>query len=511
MSAARTLHRRIAVVVLVAAAITAYRAAQAADAPPSRGAVAPRALEGTWQGQLLNIRIVLKLRPAPGGGLAGSLDSPDQGATGLPVDAVTLKGDSLRLDLHSIRASFAGAVSPARDAIAGQWSQNSMTLPLTLRRGPGAGEMRKPQEPVPPLPYAAKEVTYENPKGRVHLAGTLTIPEGLGPFPAALLLSGSGPEDRDEAVFGHRPFLVLADYLTRHGVAVLRVDDRGVGASTGSLAGTTMTDLVDDALCGVAYLRARPEIDPARIGLIGHSEGGMVGLAATVRSNGAVAYLVLLAAPGVTGDSLILMQTAAIRRSSGASEADIAGEQVLEAKIYDALKALGDSASVAPGVQALLAQLLATLPEDQAKAMGGRDRLAAQQLKVLLSPWFRFMIAYDPRPTLTQVRCPVLAMNGEKDQQVPARKNLGAIEAAFHTGGNPDATVRLMPRLNHLFQTCDLGTIAEYATLDETFAEAALDTLGGWIVKRTGAVASPAAKRPAAKKPAAKKSAAKKP
>lgn len=489
MSAARVLRRGIAVALLIAGTSSAHAAGAPAAAPaaPATRTAAAKALEGTWQGRLANLRIVLHLRAAPDGTLAGSLDSPDQGATGLHVDAVMVQGDTLRLDMHSIGAGFSGAVEKGGAVIAGQWSQNAMTMPLTLRRGEGVAETRKPQEPVPPLPYEAKEVTYENPKAKIRFAGTLTIPEGLGPFPAVLLLSGSGPEDRDEAVFGHRPFLVLSDYLTRRGIAVLRVDDRGVGGSTGSLSGATMNDLVDDALCGVEYLRGRDGIDPRRIGLIGHSEGGMVGPAAALRSNGAVSFLVLLAAPGVPGDSLILMQSAALQRASGVPEAEIARDQGLASKIYATLKAPGDSATVAPIVRDLLVQIFAPMTDEQARAAGGRDKIVANQLRVLLSPWYRFFLAYDPRPALTQVRCPVLAVNGEKDRQVPVRENLAGIEAALRAGGNPDATIRALPRLNHLFQTCELGTVAEYATLDETFAPAALDTLGNWIAQRTGA------------------------
>ncbi len=478
--------------------------ARAAAAPPtrhaSRAAVAPKSLEGAWMGRLLKYRIVIRLRAAPGGALAGTLDSPDQGATGIPIDAVRLDGDTLRLDLPSINARFAGGVSARADEITGRWIQNSVTLPLTLNKGAaeGAAEPRKPQEPVPPLPYAAKEVSYENPRAGVRLAGTLTIPDGLGPFPAVLLISGSGPEDRDEAVFGHRPFLVLSDYLTRRGIAVLRVDDRGVGGSGGTLAGTTLKDLVDDALCGVAYLRARPEIDSTKIGLLGHSEGGMVAPAAAVRAGRAVSYIVLLAAPGVTGDSLLLVQSATMRRSAGVPEAEIARESGFEAQIYKALKAPGDSAAVAPLVRAPLTQLLAGIPEEQVRAMGGRDEIAARQLRALLSPGLRFMVAYDPRPVLAQVRCPVLAMNGEKDQQVSAGQNLPQIEAALRSGGNSEVAIREMPRLNHLFQTCELGTVSEYATLDETFAPAALDTVATWIARHTGATAP--AKAPSARR-----------
>jgi hypothetical protein len=280
-----------------------------------------------------------------------------------------------------------------------------------------------------------------------------------------------------------------------------------VGGSTGSLTGTTMPDLVDDALCGVAYLRAREEIDPKWIGLIGHSEGGMIGPAAALRSNGAVTFLVLLASPGVPGDSLLLLQSAAIQKASGVPEEEVARERTIASKIYIDLKAPGDSAAVAPPVRDLLSQIFATMPEEQARAAGGRDRLVENQLRVLLSPWFRFFLAYDPRPTLTQLRCPVLALNGEKDLQVPVRENLAGIEAALRAGGNPDATTRALPKLNHLFQTCELGTIGEYATLDETFAPAALDALGNWIVQRTGATAPPEA----GSKTTGKKSAAKKP
>ncbi|MEK7331226.1 MAG: alpha/beta fold hydrolase, partial [Candidatus Eisenbacteria bacterium] len=317
----------------------------------------------------------------------------------------------------------------------------------------------------------------------IQLAGTLTLPRGAGPFPCALLITGSGPEDRDEAVFGHRPFLVLADHLTRQGIAVLRVDDRGVGGSTGRFSQATSEDFAGDVLAGIEFLKTRREIDRKRIGLIGHSEGGLIAPMVATRSKD-VAFIVLMAGPGIPGDSTLMLQSAAIRRSVGASEASIAQEMGVSRRIYAQLRQ-GDSAGVVRTARELVGLQVAGLPEEQRSAVGDLDSAATAASRQLFGPWMRFFVTYDPRPALRRVRCPVLAINGEKDLQVLPKENLAAIETALKAGGNRDHTVKELPGLNHLFQTCTLCTIAEYMQLEETMAPAALEEMSEWILRRT--------------------------
>lgn len=473
-----------ATLLLVAAAL----AALAAPAVPARAAAPPpRAIEGDWRGQLANLRVVLHIKADTDGTLRGTLDSPDQNATGLVADGVALDGDSLHVDMSSIGARLDGTFDAVQKRITGTWRQAQAVVPLVLEKGGTTAEGRRPQDPVPPFPYRSEKIEYVNPVGRIRLAGTLTIPPGRGPFPAALLLSGSGPQDRDETVFGHRPFLVLSDYLTRRGIAVLRVDDRGVGGSGGQLSRATFLDLANDALAGVAYLRARSEIDSSRIGLIGHSEGGMVGPLAAVRARGAVHFLVLLAGVGIPGDELLRRQSSTIARMQGADPGTVEKQDEILARLYALLKEDADSASIAPRVRDVVTEMVGLIPDAPLQSMGGRDAVIAKQMRPLLSPSFRSLVAFDPRPVLAEVRCPVLALAGGKDTQVPAEDNLAGIERAVRSGGNTDVTTREFPDLNHLFQTCTTGSVGEYASIDETFAPAALEAVGDWIAGKTGA------------------------
>ncbi|HEY7728187.1 MAG TPA: alpha/beta fold hydrolase [Candidatus Eisenbacteria bacterium] len=468
-----------------AARLTLLAALLAGAAPAGAAAPPPRAIEGHWTGQLMNLRVVIHIRADADGTLRGTIDSPDQNATGLQADSVTLVQDSLHIDVASIGARFDGRFDASMRTITGLWQQGPARVPLVLRKGETTAEGRRPQDPVPPYPYQAEEVSYVSPVGGVRLAGTLTLPERTGPCPAVLLLSGSGPQDRDETIFGHRPFLVLADFLARRGIAVLRVDDRGVGGSGGQLSRATLSDLAGDALAGLAYLRARSEVDSSRIGLIGHSEGGIVGSLAAVRARGAVKFLVLLSGVGVPGDDLLRRQSATMARLQGASPLLVEKQDEIQARLYSVLKEDADSASLAPRVRKIAAELVALIPEEQVSAAGGREAVVDKQMPALLSPSFRSLVSSDPRPALAAVRCPVLALSGAKDVQVPAHDNLAAIAAALKAGGSTDVTTRELPDLNHLLQTCQTGSIAEYAALDETIAPAALQLIARWIQGKT--------------------------
>jgi alpha/beta superfamily hydrolase len=264
----------------------------------------PAAVVGLWKGTLrpgpVELRLVLKVRDE-GGALIAALDSLDQGAKDIRVDTITRKADSVSFAIAAIRGSYSGTISADGTRIEGTWSQGAASLPLVFERTETVETIRRPQEPMPPFPYKAEDVVFKNAAGGVELAGTLTLPASGKPFPAAVLLSGSGPQDRDEALMGHRPFFVLADHLTRLGIAVLRFDDRGVARSTGDFAAATTEDFATDALAGLEFLKRRPEIDPARVGLIGHSEGGLIAPMVAARSKD-VAFLVLIAAPSLRGE-----------------------------------------------------------------------------------------------------------------------------------------------------------------------------------------------------------------
>lgn len=438
---------------------------------------------GIWQGKIQNaLRLVVHVAADSGGGLVSRVDSPDQGAMGLPVTQTTFTSDTLRLELADLGASYSGRMNGDGTAIAGEWRQSGQVLPLDLARADSVEMPRRPQEPNPPYPYVEEQVEYRGADASVTLAGTLTKPQGAGPFPCALLITGSGPENRDEMIFGHRPFLVIADDLTRHGIAVLRVDDRGVGGSTGDAKTATSEDFAADVLAGVQFLATRGDIDPKRIGLIGHSEGGLIAPIVATRSQ-AVAFIVLLAGPGVTGAEILDAQGEAIARAMGRSDADVAQQRRVQQKLFALAAQRLDSASVDTRVRAIFRDEHVDSTTARAQVPGA--------VAIARSPWFQFFLGYDPRPALRKVRCPVLALNGGKDTQVPAKQNLPEIEKALKAGGNRDFETRELSGLNHLFQTCATGAPTEYATIEETVAPAALDAMRVWILAHAGEAVRP--------------------
>jgi pimeloyl-ACP methyl ester carboxylesterase len=455
--------------------------------------IAASPLDGTWVGSLAvgsnSLRLVLNIS-SDGEVLRATMDSLDQGVRGIPVDVITIKDADVQFSLNRIGGEFNGKLETG-PRIVGSWSQNGMSLPLTWT--PGERPVTKrPQEPVKPYPYIEEEVSYENAAAKIKLAGTLTKPQGKGPFPAVLLITGSGPQNRNEELMGHKPFLVLADYLTRRGIAVLRVDDRGVGQSTGAFGDATWHDFVQDALASVAYLKSRKDIDLKRIGLIGHSEGGLIAPAAAVQSKDVV-FIVMLAGPGAGGADVLVRQMDQMALNGGASlevrqmvrdfntrilaiattaRDDATALAEMEAALEDQLQVVNDSQSLSPNQKNLLFTMVS-------------PAAARTQFRNLLRPWMRAFLSFDPLPALRQVKCPVLAINGELDQQVFVDQNVPFIEAALKEGGNKDFTVQVLPGLNHMFQAAKTGATSEYASIEETINPAALAVVGDWVIKQT--------------------------
>ncbi|KPK76261.1 MAG: hypothetical protein AMJ79_07340 [Phycisphaerae bacterium SM23_30] len=449
----------------------------------------PTDIEGIWQGTLkvsgIELRIVFNISLRPDGVYTATMDSPDQGAKGIPVDSVTYKDGKLRLEVKVVQGFYEGRLQADGDTIQGQWQQSGLNLPLELKRSDKPiPPPKRPQEPKKPYPYLEEEVVYENSKAKIKLAGTLTLPKQEGSFPAALLITGSGAQDRNETVMGHRPFLVLADYLTRRGIAVLRVDDRGVGGSTGDISKATSEDFAQDVLAGIEYLKSRKEINPGQIGLIGHSEGGIIAPMAAVKSSD-VAFIVLMAGTGLTGEEILYLQAALIARAAGATEETIALNRKGQEQIFTIVKQESDDQIAEKKIEKKINELLAELPEEQKKAIETVLEAQKGQMKRVLSPWFRFFVTYDPKPALMKVKCPVLALNGQKDLQVPPQENLRAIEQALTAGGNKRFTIKELPDLNHLFQTARTGSPTEYSKIEETMSPTALKLIADWILKQT--------------------------
>jgi pimeloyl-ACP methyl ester carboxylesterase len=419
-------------------------------------------LAGAWLGPLQvsptkSSRFGFYLEVRPDGSFSGTFASLDQGATAFALSRVGWESGRVTIEVSAIGGRYEGTLNAEGSRIDGRWMQGSASQALVLKRV-------KPQEPQRPYPYVEEEVTYQNAQDGATLAGTLTLPFARGVFPAVILITGSGQEDRDESAYGHRPFLVLADYLTRRGIAVLRVDDRGVGGSTGEVLQATSEDFARDVLAGVEYLKTRRAVDPRRIGLIGHSEGGIIAPLAAVDSND-VAFLVLMAGPGVPGDLVIEGQLTSLMKTGGANQTAI------DAAIQDYRRR----------IEVVKSEVDPNRARERLRDLGCTEA----QIQTLTSKWYCFFVAYDPQKTLRKVKCPVLAINGELDIQVAAKVNLPAIEQALREGGNPEFTVQELPRLNHLFQTAQTGNLGEYAFIEETMSPVALETMAAWIAART--------------------------
>jgi len=443
-----------------------------------RRAVKPSDIDGAWEGVLdvgQKLRLVLHLTTTKDG-LAATLDSPDQGAQGIGATAVKRDGSSLTVEMANIGAKYQGTIAKDYSSIEGTFSQGGGEFPLNLKRAAPdtkKEEPKRPQNPVKPYPYRAEDLTYPNTAAGIQLAATLTIPTGKGPFPAVVLITGSGQQDRDETLLGHKPFLVISDYLTRKGIAVLRSDDRGAGGSGGNFAVATTADFATDVEAAVAYLKTRQEVDPHRIGLAGHSEGGVIAPMVAAR-NRDIAFIVMLAGSGVPGDQIIAAQVVAGAEAEGMSHEAAVAAGVRQKRILDLVEQEKD--------EAVLKEKLRAELKDVPEAQFGTA------YKQLTSPWYRYFLTYDPRPALRKVTCPVLALNGEKDTQVPPKLNLPAIRKALEEGGNKNFEADELPGLNHLFQHAKTGAFSEYAQIEETFAPEALEKIAAWI----GRVAIPA-------------------
>ncbi len=452
------------------------------------GDVSGISIEGIWQGTLhvngAELRIIFHISKDEEGSLTATLDSPDQGATDVPVDSVAFNNGKIFLLVKVAMGVYEGQVTDDLSSIEGNWKQGSFDIPLTLERIKEAPKMNRPQEPKKPYPYDEEEVTIENVEGKVTLAGTLTLPRTEPPFPAVVLITGSGPEDRNETVFGHRPFLVLSDYLTRRGIAVLRVDDRGVGGSSGDQWQSTSEDFASDVIAEVEYLFSRKEIDPARVGLIGHSEGGIIAPMVATKLKG-ISFIVLMAGTGLKGEEILYLQSELIGKASGQTDEETAKNRRLQERIFNILKSENDSSPMREEMEKVFADAYDDLSAEEKASIPDSASFMDVQVKKVFNPWFRYFIAYDPVPTLKRVRCPVLAINGGKDLQVPADVNLKAIGNALESGRNKDYTTIKLPGLNHLFQTAETGNVSEYSKIEETISPEALKIIGDWVVKHT--------------------------
>jgi pimeloyl-ACP methyl ester carboxylesterase len=430
---------------------------------------------GIWRGKLMGQLTIIVRIEKEGQGYKGTLQSPDQSKALLPLDTISATADTLSFDLKRINGHYEGHWDDAQKAWVGTWSQGQ-SLPLSLSRinESDLSVSHRPQVDAAEAAlaqYHVESVQIATPTPGVTLAGTYSAPKGNGPFPAVVLIAGSGPNTRDETVAGHKVFLVLADALNRAGIAVLRYDKRGIGGSTGAYAQATTADFADDAQAAAHWLGARKDVKT--IGLIGHSEGGIIAPLVANRTP-KVQFVGLLAGSAVRGDHLLLSQQVLIGRANGMDEAALSRAQATNRKIYDAI--IADPAHAETTLRAIVAaEWPAGTPADPAVI----DAI----VKPVTSPWMSWFLRYDPQVELKKLKIPVLALTGEKDLQVAARDNLPVMKAAL--AGNPDATLRELPGLNHLFQTAGTGAPSEYGDIEETFAPSALKIVTDWVSERT--------------------------
>ncbi len=438
---------------------------------------------GNWQGFLnlgsSKLGVTFIITRGTTGKLTASLLSPSQGGK-VEANNVTFNTEQLQVEINSIGGKYDGIYEPSSQKIKGKWYQRGQTFDLILEQKDEIVEVKRPQEPRKPYPYIEELVTYENAEADIILAGTLTYPKDNSPFPATILISGSGAQDRNERIFGHKPFLVLTDYLTRRGIAVLRVDDRGVGGSSGNYLESTNFDFAGDVISGINYLKSREEIDPKKIGLIGHSEGGVIApIVANISPD--VAFIVLMAGPGIPLEDILYKQAELIGRGENLSKDLLAKERSLQEKMFSIIKEESDNISAKSKLEKVISETVKDMKTESIPIFQGNIEA---QINYMLSPWFRDFLAYNPKKVLRHLKCPVLALNGEKDLQVPSDENVSAIERELKLSDNKNYKVIQLPNLNHLFQTSHTGALSEYANIEETISPIALKLIGDWILEQ---------------------------
>ncbi len=442
-------------------------------------------ITGQWNGVLkvqgIQLKLIFNISKTENG-LIATMDSPDQGAKGIPTTATTFENSTLKITIANAKIEYEGVLRNDQ-IIAGTFKQNGQVFPLNLSKEKIEKEkLIRPQEPTKPYPYFSEDITFENKSAGITLAGTLTLPKKEGVFPVVILISGSGPQNRDEELLGHKPFLVISDYLTKNGIAVLRFDDRGTAESKGDFKTATTSDFSTDVEASITYLKTRKEINPKKIGLIGHSEGGIIAPMIASKSKD-VNFIILLAGPGIPGDQLLLLQQTQLAKASGQSDSVIQKSEELNKKAFEIIKKYTNSEEL----KTQMTQYITTISKNSPNKPENmsEEEFINLQLTKILNPWMIYFLRYDPSLALEKVKCPVLAIYGEKDLQVPAKENVEAIKKSLAKAGNNQLTTQILPNLNHLFQECKTGIPNEYGTIEQTFSPTALTEILKWLQIQT--------------------------
>jgi len=444
-------------------------------------------ITGQWNGALkvqgTQLRLVFNVIKTENG-VSSTMDSPDQGAKGIPTTTTNFENSILKITIANAKIEYEGTLGKD-NIIVGTFKQGGQSFPMNLSKVVIEKErFVRPQEPIKPYPYYSEEVTFENNKAGIILAGTLTLPKKDGVFPVVILISGSGPQNRDEELLGHKPFLVLSDYLTKNGIAVLRYDDRGTALSKGDFKTATSADFATDVESAITYLKTRKEINKKKIGLMGHSEGGLIAPMVASKSKD-VAFIVLLAGTGIQGDQILLLQQKLIGKASGISDEDLQKNELINRKAFDIVNKSNNIEQLNIDLTNFIKQSLVENPNAGKPQEMSDEEFVKLQVNQIANPWMQYFIKYNPAPALEKVKCPVLAINGEKDLQVPPKENLEAIKNALTKGGNKKVTTKELPNLNHLFQECKTGSPDEYAKIEQTFSPTALTEILNWMQTQT--------------------------
>lgn len=446
------------------------------------GSLLAQEIEGSWYGQLkvqsTTLRLVIHVTKTADG-YSATMDSPDQGAKGIPLTKAVFSDSIFSFEQQAANISYSGRLK--NNEIVGTFKQNGFSLPMTLSRSIiESPKLNRPQEPKPPYPYYTEEVSFENTSAGITLSGTLSLPTKDGKYPVVILISGSGPQNRDEELLGHKPFLVIADFLTRNGIGVLRYDDRGVGKSGGIFSTATSADFAGDAIAAVNFLKNDKRA--AKIGLIGHSEGGLIAPMVANTSN-YVDFIMLLAGPALRGDKILLLQQEKISRVNGVSEKEIEKNKALMQRVY-ALMLQNKSTTAAEAAlthffkDELKKDTTIQLPEGTTA-----EAFISMQVKNLVNNWMMYFVQYDPAAALKQLKLPTLALFGSNDLQVPPKENMDVLKKI--AAKNKRISVLELHGLNHLFQESTTGAPSEYGNIEQSFAPAALDALLLFIKSQT--------------------------
>ena len=445
-------------------------------------------ITGNWNGILnvqgQNMPLVFHIENTAGK-LTSTMDSPDQKAFGIPVDITTFQDNTLTIELPNFKIKYTGKANADFSEIDGNFAQGGANFSLKLgRKAIEKQEVLRPQTPKPPFNYNAEEVTFNNTKDNISLAGTLTYPKTGSKFPVVILITGSGPQDRNEEIFAHKSFAVIADDLTKKGIAVLRYDDRGVGKSTGDFSNSSTEDFANDVRSAIEFLKTRPEIDQKNLGLIGHSEGGMIA-PMVAANNAAVKFIVLMAGPGTPIDELMIEQSTRYSELQGADASAIEVNTKIQKSTYAFIKNYKAN-DFEKDFTAFLKTEMSNLPDNQKPQTEVElNESVKNQVDAVNNKWFLYFIKYNPAENLSKLKCGVLAINGSLDFQVPAKTNLKAIDTALKSAKNKNYKIVELPGLNHLFQEATTGSVDEYATIEQTISPKALSIMSDWILIQT--------------------------